>query len=63
MSANDPGNVKQSVSDFVTIFGEAPPDVQDDLRQQWIDAGLSEDELDELLDQVQAETTDSASTG
>jgi hypothetical protein len=37
---------------------DAPPDAQDDLRRQWLDAGLPEDELDDLLNQVRTEQGD-----
>jgi len=53
LSTNDPKSVHQAFADFARTYGDVPPDVQEDLRQQWIDAGLPEDDLDDLLEQIQ----------
>ena len=57
-SANDARNAQRAAEDFARTLHEAPPDARDNLRQQWIDAGHSEDELDDLLDQVRADESD-----
>lgn len=51
-SANDSQGVRQATTDFVTTFDEASSDVQNDLRQEWIDARFSEDVLDDFLEQL-----------
>jgi hypothetical protein len=55
MASNDPRSTQQAVGDFGKTVDDASPAVQDDLRQQWIDAGLSEEDLDDLLDQLDEE--------
>jgi tetratricopeptide (TPR) repeat protein len=57
-SANDPIRTLQAVSGFATTLHEAPPDARADLRQRWIDAGYSEETLDDHLNQVRAEQND-----
>jgi tetratricopeptide (TPR) repeat protein len=55
LSTDDSSSVQQALLDFTTTFHEAPPDVRDDLRQQWIDAGLPPAQLDEVIEQIRAE--------
>lgn len=55
LETNDPQRAQNARRDFAETFREAPPNVQDDLRQLWIDAGLPEGELDDLLKQIRAE--------
>jgi tetratricopeptide (TPR) repeat protein len=54
LSTNDPRNAGLAAAEFARTVYEAPPDAQDDLRQQWIDAGFPSEQLDDLLDQVRA---------
>lgn len=53
-SANEEEGLRIAVIDFVSVFDKAASNIQEDLRQQWIDAGLPENELDDLLDQARA---------
>ncbi|WP_263819465.1 tetratricopeptide repeat protein [Salinibacter sp.] len=53
VSTKDTSNAQTAIDNFISMFGEASSDTQDDLRQQWIDAGLSEEQLDNLLKQIE----------
>jgi len=54
-SGNDLRSAGKAAFQFGIIFDEAPLDVQDELRQQWIDAGLPSAQLDEVIEQIRAE--------
>lgn len=52
-SANDTISIQKAGVLFVRMFDDASADVKEDLRQHWIDAGLSEEQLDDALDQFE----------
>jgi tetratricopeptide (TPR) repeat protein len=52
-STQDHRIVQKVVLHYVEMFAKAPPDVQSDLRQKWIDSGIPEKKLDDLLDQIE----------
>jgi tetratricopeptide (TPR) repeat protein len=48
-SANDSRSAGRAAAQFARIVADAPSDVQNDLRAEWVDAGFDEDELEDLL--------------
>jgi len=54
-STNDNQRLTPAIADFVSLFDRASSDIQGDLYQQWIDAGFPSEQLDDFLEQFQAE--------